>query len=80
MSFFVQFYRGGKLMRKADEMEKSQAYKSAAIAFVFYGIALLIYSIYLVVTTDKLGIHIIIFLLGQMVFFISNLIIRNRTK
>lgn len=67
-------------MRKADEMEKSQAHKSAVIAFNFYGIALLIYSIYSVATNGQLGIPFIIFILGQMVFFISNLIFRNRTK
>jgi hypothetical protein len=67
-------------VRKADEMKKRQAHKSAVIAFVFYGIALLIYSIYSVVTTGKLGIPFIIFILGQMVFFISNLIYRNKTN
>lgn len=67
-------------MRKADEMEKSQANKSAIIAFVFYTIALLVYSIYSVSTSGELGIPFIILMVGLVVFFVSNLIFRQRMK
>lgn len=67
-------------MRKADEMEKSQANKSARISFVFYTIALLVYSIYSVSTSGELGIPFIILMAGLVVFFVSNLIFRKKMK
>ena len=67
-------------MRKADEMEKSQANKSAIMAFVIYTIALLVYSIYSVSTSRELGIPFIILLVGLIIFFVSNLIYRQKMK
>lgn len=65
-------------MRKADEMEKSIANKSAILAYVFYTIALLIYAIYSVATTGELGVPFIILMVGQIVFFCSNITFRRK--
>lgn len=67
-------------MKKADEMEKSQANKSAIMTFVFYTIALLVYSIYSVSTSGELGIPFIILIVGLVIFFVSNLIFKQKMK
>lgn len=67
-------------MRKADEMEKGQANKSAIIAFGFYAIALLVFSIYSVSTSGELGIPFIILMVGLVVFLVSNLIFKQKMK
>jgi hypothetical protein len=67
-------------MRKADEMEKSIANKSAIITFGFYSIALFVYSIYLFSARGELGIPFTIFTTGMIVYFVSNFIFRQKTQ
>lgn len=65
-------------MTKKNQMNKSLDNKSASMAFVFYAIALLIYSIYSVSTTGELGIPFIILMAGLVIYFSSLLIFRKK--
>ncbi len=59
-------------LRKADEMEKYQSDQSAKYGFIFYTIALLIWSLYSFFTKGDSGWQMTILLIGCAVYFWSN--------
>lgn len=65
-------------MRKSDEMEQYQANQAGKFTFIFYTLALLVYSIYHYLNTGELGIPFIIFIAGQVVYFASTVYYRNK--
>ncbi|QOS97912.1 hypothetical protein JNUCC42_15335 [Brevibacterium sp. JNUCC-42] len=56
-------------MRKADEMEKSHNEKSAKNTFMFYTVALLIWSLYDFFKSGNTGLQFTILLIGTAIFF-----------
>ncbi|SIS49350.1 hypothetical protein [Salimicrobium flavidum] len=67
-------------MRKTDEMEQRQVNKAGVIAFQFYSVALLIYSIYLFMENGGGGIPFIILMGGNIIFFGSLHIFKQKMK
>ena len=66
---------------KADEMEIAINYRAMRIAFVFSGIALLVYCIYEYVALKRLPtIPFVIFLVKEILFFVSKLFITSKMK
>ncbi len=61
-------------IEKPDEMERFQNEKSAVLAFAFYGLALLAWSLFDFFTKGELGLQFLILLVGNVVFFGSRVI------
>lgn len=66
--------------RKPDEMEKYQNGKSAGYAFIFYGLALLTWSLFDYFSKGTLGLQFVILSVGNVIFFGSRLIYNIRIK
>lgn len=66
------------IIRKADEMERFQSEKSAVYAFAFYGLALLVWSLYDFIIKGELGLQFIILDIGIVIFFGSKLIYNRK--
>ncbi|MEK4950381.1 hypothetical protein NST12_08545 [Bacillus sp. FSL W8-1127] len=65
-------------MRKADEMEKYQSDQSAKYGFIFYTVALLIWSLYSFFTNGDSGWQMTILLIGCAVYFWSRVILNRK--
>ena len=63
-----------------QDIDKIINNRSTSLALVFYEIALLGYSIYTYFATGELGAPFIIFMLGLIVYFVSNLIYKQKLK
>lgn len=66
------------MFKKADEMEIYITRKSGRIAWVYSGLFLLIWSVYDYVQTQRLGLPLILLLSQNIVFWLSQLIIKKR--
>ncbi|CAM2880392.1 hypothetical protein PASE110613_05675 [Paenibacillus sediminis] len=66
--------------RKADEMERYQSEKSAKYAFMFYTIALLVWSLFDFFTKGKTGWEFTILLIGNAIFFWSRAIYNRKMR
>ena len=55
-------------LHKADEMEQNHNLKAARNAFMFYTVALIIWAMYDLIITGKLGWRMTIFLVGTAIF------------
>jgi len=64
--------------RKADEMEKYQSDQSAKYGFIFYTVALLIWSLYSFFTNGDSGWQMTILLIGCAVYFWSRVILNRK--
>ena len=60
-------------LRKPDEMEQKHYLMSAKNAFIFYILALLIWSVYEFITTGDTGWQMTILLVGAAIFWWSKL-------
>ncbi|AKF93455.1 hypothetical protein ABE137_01475 [Brevibacillus laterosporus] len=67
-------------MRKADEMEKSHNEKSARNTFMFYTVALLIWSLYDLVKTGSAGIQFTILLIGTAIFYWTRVYLHRKVQ
>ena len=67
-------------IRKPDEMEQKHYLMSAKNAFIFYVIALLIWSAYDLVTTGDTGWQMTILLVGAAIFWWSKVIFYRDTE
>ncbi|WP_430789628.1 hypothetical protein VBD025_04335 [Virgibacillus flavescens] len=67
-------------MRKQNDREWKVIQKSITITFFFYWIALLLLSVYTLITRDELGPPFIIMNAGTVIFFSSFIIIKSRAK
>ncbi|WP_159881038.1 hypothetical protein [Paenibacillus puerhi] len=56
-------------LKKADEMEQYQSNKSAKITYMFFTIALLVWSLLNYFTKGQTGWEFAILLMGNVVFF-----------
>ncbi|MEK4874749.1 MULTISPECIES: hypothetical protein [Bacillus] len=65
-------------MRKADEMEKYQSDQSAKYGFIFYTVALLVWSLYSFFTNGDSGWQMTILLIGCAVYFWSRVILNRK--
>ncbi|MED1490651.1 hypothetical protein [Bacillus smithii] len=64
--------------RKADEMEKYQNDQSAKFGFIFYTVALLIWSLYSFFTIGDSGWQMTILLIGCAIYFWSRVIFNRK--
>ncbi|AKP47260.1 MULTISPECIES: hypothetical protein [Bacillus] len=64
--------------RKADEMEKYQSDQSAKYGFIFYTVALLIWSLYSFFTNGDSGWQMTILLIGCAVYFWSRVVFNRK--
>ncbi len=64
----------------SNDIEKIIQNKSTSLALVFYEVALLIYSVYTLITKGELGIPFIIFMAGMVIYFVSNLYYKRKVK
>ncbi|WP_270584370.1 hypothetical protein [Bacillus smithii] len=64
--------------RKADEMEKYQSDQSAKYGFIFYTVALLIWSLYSFFTNGDSGWQMTILLIGCAVYFWSRVVFNQK--
>ena len=67
-------------LKKPDEMEKYQNEKSAGYAFIFYSLALLVWSLFDFFSKGSVGIQFIILSIGNVIFFGSRLIYNIKMK
>lgn len=67
-------------LNKQNDIEKIIKNKSTTLALVFYEVALLAYSIYTLVTKGELGGPFIIFMVGMVIYFTSNLFYKRKIK
>lgn len=67
-------------MRKADEMEQQQNDKSAKNTYIFFTIALLVWSLFNFFTKGKTGWEFSILLTGNVIFFWSRVFYRRKTQ
>ena len=65
-------------LRKADEMEKYQNVQSAKYGFIFYTIALLIWSSYDFIIKGDSGWQMTILLIGCAVYFWSRVVYNRK--
>ncbi|MED0661200.1 hypothetical protein [Bacillus smithii] len=65
-------------LRKADEMEKYQSDQSAKYGFIFYTVALLIWSLYSFFTNGDSGWQMTILLIGCAVYFWSRVVFNRK--
>jgi len=65
-------------LRKADEMERYQSDQSAKYGFIFYTIALLIWSLYDFFVKGDSGWQFTILLIGNAVYFNSRVIFNRK--
>lgn len=66
--------------KKPDEMEKYQNEKSAGHAFIFYCLALLVWSLFDFFSKGVMGVQFIILSIGNVIFFGSRLIYNMKMK
>jgi hypothetical protein len=66
--------------RKQDEMEQVHVGKAAKNAFMFYTGSLLLWSIYDQITTEHFGNAFLLLCLGNVVFFVSLIIQRQKIE
>jgi uncharacterized membrane protein YgdD (TMEM256/DUF423 family) len=67
-------------LRKADEMEQLQNDKSAKNTYLFFSIALLIWSLINFFTTGKTGWEFTILLIGNAIFWGSKMFYRRKMR
>ncbi|MDR6999660.1 hypothetical protein [Neobacillus niacini] len=65
-------------LRKADEMEKYQSDQSAKYGFIFYTIALLIWSAYDFYAKGNSGLQFTILLIGNAVYLYSRVVYNRK--
>ena len=67
-------------IRKADEMEQYQTDKSAKNAYIFFTLALLVWSLFNLVTKGKTGWEFTFLLIGNTVFLWSKVFYKRKTQ
>jgi hypothetical protein len=65
-------------LRKADEMEKYQSDQSAKYGFLFYTLALLVWSLYDFFVKGDSGWQMVVLLVGCAVYFWSRVVYNRR--
>jgi hypothetical protein len=67
-------------LQRADEMEQFQNNKSAKNSYIFFTLALLVWSLINLFSKGKTGWEFTIFLVGNVVFFWSRIFYRIKMK
>ncbi|WP_340003711.1 hypothetical protein MHH52_16910 [Paenibacillus sp. FSL K6-0276] len=67
-------------LRKADEMEQCQTEKSAKNAYIFFTLALLVWSLFNFFTKGETGWEFPILMIGNTVFLWSKVFYKRKTQ
>ena len=66
------------MLKKADEMEMQIILKSVRIAWAYSALFLLVWTVYEMIQTKRLGLPFILLLSQNAVLFLSQMIIKRR--